>query len=82
MLPCRQKMSTHFEINRLFGKVARIAGLECVLKARGVATKLSLLRINASRANERCCALHRYMMNEFLDSSMNQDKKLKVEVKR
>ena len=66
-LSCSLKFSTHFEVDWLFGRVARGARLKNVLKMRRVITKLSLLRRNASTADERYCTLHQCMMNEFSD---------------
>ena len=49
-----------------------------------VVTNLSLLRKNASSANELCCTLHRCLMHEFLkhELSMNQDKEFKSRSKK
>ena len=66
-LSCWWKFSIQFEIIQLFGRVARGARLKCVLNANSLATKLLLLRKNASTANEHCYKLQRFTMNELPD---------------
>ena len=66
-LPCWRKLSTYFENSSVVWKNCTISNFEMRLEGASRGHKTILLWRNASTRNERCCALHRCTMNEFLD---------------